>query len=64
MDDKTLCNLNNMVARCDGAGWSFDEQMKHCDGAVRASIGDCCMHLCDGERCDSYKAQDIAVKQK
>lgn len=63
MDEKTLCNLNNMVARCDGAERCFDELKELCDGAERSSHADTCMHLCGGERCDSYVAQDIAVKQ-
>jgi hypothetical protein len=62
--DKTLCNLNNMVAMCDGAGWRFNEQLKYCDGAKRSSHSDSCMHLCKGDRCDSHTAQDIAVGMK
>jgi hypothetical protein len=64
MDEKTLCNLNGMVARCDGVGWTFNEPLKYCDSAKRSSHGDNCMHLCKGERCDSHIAQDIAVKLK
>lgn len=61
---KSLCNLDNkIVALCDGAGMCFDEQAKLCDGAVRASTHDCCMHLCENSRCDSYIAQDIAIKK-
>jgi hypothetical protein len=61
---RTLCNLNGMAAVCNGAAWKFDEQEKYCEGAVESSMGDHCMHLCDGERCDSYIAQDLAAGVK
>ncbi|MBW1812507.1 MAG: hypothetical protein JRJ39_02195 [Deltaproteobacteria bacterium] len=62
--EKTLCNLNGMVAQCDGAGWHFDEQKKYCYGAKRSSHNDSCMHLCEGDRCDSHTVQDLAIKLK
>lgn len=62
MSAKSLCNRDNhIVALCDGADMCFDEQKKLCDGAKRSSYEDCCMHLCDNERCDSYIAREISA---
>lgn len=65
MMTKTLCNFSNgITAMCDGADWNFEEQIKYCDGAEhKHSKTDNCVHLCQGERCDSHIAQDIAIKK-
>jgi hypothetical protein len=65
MSNNTLCNLSNgITAVCDGADWEYDEQKKYCNGAhAPHTKSNKCIHLCDNERCDSYIAQDIAIKK-
>lgn len=63
MTERTLCNLNGLVAVCDGADWDYKDMELHCDGAAPASHRYGCMFLCENERCDSVDAQDLAIKE-
>jgi len=58
--NKSACDISGVCSVCKCPGKSFDEQKNECASAVRSTMIDCCMHLCADDRCNSFKAYDIA----